>query len=243
MSRQPPATSAQRLVARQTGVVPVARQLAVLALGMASAAVIARTLSRITAQSAPLWVLAVIVSGVAFFSGLLLVAHWSMRSAVGNSPRPVVTGGVYLTASLLAAALLAYGSGIPPACYLAPLAAAGASAALTLAAARRRRSNAGRINALRRGAHVRGIVTDDGLAGFATTPEPKLATITVAFRDTDDVERWVTATAIQAPVQPIAAGDQVDVWFDAQTPGDTSRILVQHDNGASRIVAVGVSRR
>lgn len=73
------------------------------------------------------------------------------------------------------------------------------------------------------------------LAAFATTPNLKITTITVSFRDASNVERWVTVMATQAPSRPIAVGDSVDVWFDAAAPGDINRIVVEHDNGASRI--------
>jgi hypothetical protein len=79
-------------------------------------------------------------------------------------------------------------------------------------------------------------VTDDGLAAFIASPNPKITTITVSFRDASKVERWVTAMAIQAPSRPIVVGDRVDVRFDAAAPGNISRIVVEHDNGASRIV-------
>ena len=70
----------------------------------------------------------------------------------------------------------------------------------------------------------------------AATPNLKITPITVLFRDADGVERWVTVMATQAPSRPIAVGDSVDVWFDAAAPGDIGRIVVEHDNGASRIV-------
>ena len=47
--------------------------------------------------------------------------------------------------------------------------------------------------------------------------------------------------ATQSPSRPIAVGDSVDLWFDAAAPGDIRRILVEHDNGASRIAPVSPS--
>lgn len=233
-TRQPP-TSAERLAARQAGSASTTKQLGVLAMGAAGAAVIAGILGRVTEQTNPIWVLPIIALGVVCFIGFLATMGWTMRSAIGGAPRPVVTGGLYLTALLLAGGVVAYGSDAPRAAYLTPLTLAVTLAALATIGALRRRARFTKVTALRRGTHVQGTVTDDGLAAFAATPNLKIATITVSFRDASNVERWVTAMATQAPSRPIAVGDSVDVWFDAAAPGDISRIVVEHDNGVSRI--------
>lgn len=236
MSMQPPPTSAERLAARQAGSASIAKQLIVLAMGMAGAAVIAGVLSKVTAQTNPIWALPVITSGVLFFIGFLATMSWTIRSTIGNAPRPLVTGGIYLTASLLVGGVVAYGGGVPRAAYLTPLIIALASATLTIVGALQRQAKVTRIATLRRGAHVQGVVTDDGLAAFAATPNLKITTITVSFRDPSGGERWVRAVATQAPGRPIVVGDSVDVWFDPAAPGDVNRIVVEHDNGASRVV-------
>ncbi len=235
MSTRPPPTSAERLAARQVRSASVAQQLVVLAIGMTGAAIIARVLSTITEQTNPIWALPVIVSGFVCFFGLLATTAWTLRSAIGNAPRPIVTGCLYLAASLLVGGTVAYAGEVLRAYYLTPLTLSAVLVALSLIGALRRRTRARTIATLRRGTHVRGRVTDDGLAVFAATPNLKIATVTVSFEDAGSVSRWVTVTATQAPVRPIAVGDSVDLWFDAAAPDDISRIVVEHDNGASRI--------
>ncbi|MGO4700771.1 hypothetical protein [Dyella sp. 2RAB6] len=235
MNTRPPPTSAERLAARQASSASITKQLIVLAMGMAGAATIAGILGQVTEQSNPIWALPVIVSGVFCFIGFLATMSWTMRSTMGIAPRPVVTGGLYLTALLLVGGVVAYASAVPPAAYLTPLALAFALAALIAIGALRRRARIAKIAALRRGTHAQGTVTDDGLAAFASTPNLKITTVTVSFRDASNVERWVRVPATQAPGRPIAVGDSVDVWFDAAAPGDIGRIVVAHDNGASRI--------
>jgi hypothetical protein len=235
MSLQPPSTSAERLAARQASSASITKQLIVLAMGMTGAAVIAGVLGKVTEQTNPIWVLPVITSGFVCFIGFLATTSWTMRSAIGNAPRPIVTGGIYLVASLLVGGVVAYGGDVPRAAYMTPFAIAVTLAALTMIGVLRRRARVTTIATLQRGSHVQGSVTDDGLAAFAVTPNLKITTVTVSFRDASGVERWVTAMATQAPARPIAVGDSVDVWFDAAAPGDISRIVVEHDNGASRI--------
>lgn len=235
MSMQPPPTSAERLAARQASSPSITKQMVVLGMGVTGAAMIAGVLSTVTEQSNPIWALPVIASGFVCFIGFLATTSWTLRSAIGHAPRPVVSGGIYLIGSLLVGAVVAFSSGVPRAAYLTPLAVAFALAAMTAIGALRRRATVAKIAMLRRGAHVKGAVTDDGLAAFAATPNLKIARITVSFRDTSGAERWITAMATQAPGRPIAVGDSVDVWFDAAAPGDISRIVVAHDNGASRI--------
>ncbi|WP_266158008.1 hypothetical protein [Dyella silvatica] len=235
MNARPPPTSAERLAARQASSASITKQLSVLIMGMICAAAIAGILRWATEQTNPIWVLPVMASGFVCFIGFLATLSWTMRSAIGSTPRPVVTGGLYLTALLFVGGVVAYGSGVPRAAYLTPLTIAVVLAALTTIAALRRRARITKIATLRRGTHAKGTVTDDGLAEFAATPNLKITTITVSFRDASNVERWITPRATQAPSRPIAVGDSVDVWFDAAAPGDINRIVVEHDNGASRI--------
>lgn len=211
-------------------------------MGMTGAAVIAGVLGQITERTNPIWVLPVIMSGFVCFIGFLATMSWTMRSSIGSAPRPVVTGGHYLIASLLMGGIVAYGSDLPRVAYLTPLMMAVTLLALTLIGAVRRRARATTIARLRRGTHVHGTVTDDGLAAFAATPNLKITMITVSFRDTGHVERWVTVMATQAPGRPIAVGDSVNLWFDAAAPSDINRIVVEHDNGASRITPGRPSR-
>lgn len=236
MSTQPPPTSAERLAARQSASASIAKQLIVLGLGMAGAAVIAGTLGTVTERTNPIWVLPVIASGVLCFIGLLATTAWSMRSAVGQTPRPAVTGGDYLIACLLTGGVVAYASDVPRIAYLIPLALAALVTVLSVFGHLRRRVRTSRLDALQRGVRVEGTVTDDGLAEFGDTPNPKVAKLVVSFRDTSGVQRWVTVMALQAPTRAIAVGDRVDLWFDQAAPGDVKRIVVEHDNGASRIV-------
>ena len=241
MSTRPPPSSAERLAARQTSSASGTKQAIVLALGMAGAAVIAGVLGNVTEQTNPIWVLPVIVSGFACFLGLLATTSWTMRSSLGNAPRPVVTSGLYLSASLLVGSVVAFCSHVPRVGYLIPLALAVILAALSVMGALRRRGRLIRAATLRRGTHVLGTVTDDGLAAFGAPPNLKITTITVAFRDTSNAQRWISVMATQSPSRPIAVGDSVDLWFDAAAPGDIRRILVEHDNGASRIAPVSPS--
>jgi hypothetical protein len=235
-------TSAEYLATRQASSASITKQLVVLVMGMAGAAVIAGVLGKVTEQTNPIWVFPVIVSGFVCFIGFLATTSWTMRSAMGSAPRPVVTGGIYLAASLLAGGVVAYGSDVPRSAYLTPLTLAATLVALTMIGALRRRATVTKIASLRRGTRVKGTVTDDGLAAFAATPNLKITKITVSFRDTGNVGHWVTVMATQAPSRPIAVGDSVDVWFDAAAPGDINRIVVKHDNGASCIAPGRPSR-
>ncbi|WP_433653931.1 hypothetical protein ACQPW1_25080 [Nocardia sp. CA-128927] len=81
-----------------------------------------------------------------------------------------------------------------------------------------------------------GVVTSSGLEDFAATPNPKVARLTVEFTDNAGTRRWLTPTAYQVPGKPIDVDDEVVVWFDPERPGDIGRIVVEFDNGVSRIV-------
>lgn len=206
-----------------------------LGLGMAGAAVMAGVLGHVSEQSNPIWVVAVIAPGFVCFLGYLATTAWTMRSVMGMVSRPVVTGGIYLTSLLLVGGIVAYASDTPTLAHGIPLVLAGVVAALSMIGGLRRRARQSRTEDLRRGAHVQGTVTDDGLAEFADTPNVKLATITVTFRDLSGVQRWVSVMAVQTPGRLIEVGHTVDVWFDHTAPDNVSRIRVEHDNGVSRI--------
>lgn len=236
MSMQPPPTSAERLASRHGRAASLGLQLVVLILGVAGAATIAGVLGHVTQTSNPIWVLPVIVSGFICFIGLLASTTWGMRSLISQSRRPVVSGGRYLLALLLTGGAVAYASDTPTLAYAIPLALAAAVIVLMLVGGARRRAFRSRDADIRGGAHVEGTVTDDGLAAFGHTPNQKLATITVTYRDLSGLHRWVQVIAAQSPARPIEVGHTVDVWFDHTAPDDVRRIRLAHDNGASRIV-------
>lgn len=219
-----------------------AKQVAVLGLGLGGAAVIAGVLGHVSDQTNPIWVLPVIASGFVCFLGYLATTAWTVRSTVGLASRPVLTGGRYLASLLLVGGVVAWASDTPTAAHVTPLALAGVLVVLALLGGVRRRARMSHTDALRRGTHVQGTVTDDGLAEFPDTPNLKLATLAVTFRDLSGVQRWVSVQAAQAPGRPVEVGQLVDVWFDSAAPDDLSKIVVDHDNGASRIVQVRPER-
>ncbi|MFI5428330.1 hypothetical protein [Aeromicrobium sp. UC242_57] len=241
MSTQQPPTSAERVAARSSTVASTTKQLVVLAVGMTGAGIIAGVLGSVSATSNPIWVLPVIVSGFACFLGLLATTAWSMRSRIGLAPAPLITSGVYLGCVLAVGGLVAMSVETPRPAYLVPLAAAAAVAALSILSRARVRGWHARQERLRSGAHAAGQVTDDGLAVFADSPTIKLATITITFRDLQGVQRWVTSLAVQSLSRPIQVGDDVEVWFDGADPGNLKRIVVEHDNGVSRLAPGKVS--
>lgn len=236
MSLQPPSITAERLASRHGRPAPLALQLVVLVLGVAGAVTMAAILAHVTERTNPIWVLPVIVSGVICFVGLLASTTWGMRSLISQHRRPVVSGGRYLLALLLTGGAVAYAGDTPTLAYAIPLALAVVVFVLMLVGGVRRRTSRSRNDDIRGGAHVAGTVTDDGLAAFGHTPNQKLATITVTYRDLSGLHRWVQVIAAQSPARPIAVGHTVDVWFDHTAPDDVRRIRLAHDNGASRIV-------
>lgn len=167
MSTQPPPTSAERLLAGQRAVASAPQQLTVLGLGIVGAGVVAGVLGSVSATTNPIWVLPVIVSGTFCFIGLLATTAWTIRSRIGQTPRPAVGVGPYLICLLVTGGVVAFAGDAPP-----------------LASA---------------------------------------------------IQRWVSVPATQVPGRPISVGDEVDLWFDPGSPGDARRIVVAHDNGASRL--------
>lgn len=240
---QPPPTSAERVAARHQTTASTAKQLVVLAAGALGAATIAAILGTVTETSNPLWVIPVIFSGFVCFVGLLSTGTWTVQSRIAGKPSPRVTSGVFVASVLLVGGLVALERDTPRAAYVVPLAAAAVVMLLSAQARLRRRARVSRQERLRQGFRVSATVTDDGLAEFPDTPNVKLATITVSFRDHSGTTRWVTVPAAQTPGRPIAVGDKVDLWFDPSDPGNASRIVVEHDNGASRVIPGGVSAR
>ncbi|MEU7144144.1 hypothetical protein ABZ942_32185 [Nocardia sp. NPDC046473] len=69
-------------------------------------------------------------------------------------------------------------------------------------------------------------------------PSPWVVSIglTVVFTDNVGTQRWLTPTAFQVPGKPNGIDDEVVVRFDPEDPGDIARIVVEVDNGVSRIV-------
>lgn len=204
--------------------------------GTLAAASIAGILGSVSDDSNPVWVLPVIVSGMACFLGLLATSAWSMRALTAQLERPRVGSGIYLTCIVLTGGVVAWLNDTPPLAYEIPFVMGGFFGAMTLWGGVRRRSRSAQRERLRSGARVTGTVTDDGLAEFGQTPNLKVAAITVSFPDYTGATRWVTVSALQSPARPISVGQQVDVWFDASAPGNTAKIVVEHDNGASRII-------
>lgn len=243
MSTQPPPTSAERVAARHQTTASTSKQLVVLAAGALGAATIAAVLSTVSETSNPLWVVPVIFSGFVCFVGLLSTGTWTVQSRIAGKPSPRVTSGVFVASVLLVGGLVALACNTARATYLVPLAAAAVVVLLSALSRWRRHARSSRQERLRHGSRVSATVTDDGLAEFPDTPNVKLATITVSFRDHSGTARWVTVPAAQSPGRPIAVGDEVDLWFDPSVPGDASRIVVEHDNGSSRIIPGGVSAR
>lgn len=235
MSMQPPPTSAELLAARNNPKASTTKQIVVLGMGMVAAGVMAGILGSISERSNPLWVLPVILSGMFCFIGFLATTAWTMRSRIGMSDTPVITTGAYLACVLATGGLVALYVEAPRLAHLIPLAAAAVIALLSLLGRLRNRARSARRDRLRSGAHVTGQVTDDGLAVFGDTPNIKLATIAITFRDLQGSQRWVTSMSVQSPSNPIKVGDSVDVWFDASDPGNVKRIVVAHDNGVSRL--------
>lgn len=237
MSLTQPPSSAARFAARRRNTSP-GLQTAVLGLGLLAAAGLAWGI--VEAAGNPWWVLACLAAGAVLLLGLVATTLWSSRAALAGAPAPRIGVGVYATGVLAAGAVTAYArfrQGDAPALAWAVL---GGLAVLALAATAWLRVGRGargrRLERLRGGRRAVGTVTDDGLAEFATTPNRKLATLTVSFPDHLGNERWVRVSAVQAPGTPLAVGDRVDVWFDPAHPDDLSRILVEGGNGESVVV-------
>lgn len=240
MSTQQPISTADRITARSQRGASALVQFVVLAVAAVAATVLGWVVAGVDAQSGPLWVLAVIPAGIICFAAFLLATTWSMRAAVAGVAAPRVGGGVLLAAMLAcgAAAVLvrAQGDDVPQWAWAVPAALALIVAALTLLAGARRRRGAARRVRLRSGRQVEATITDDGLAAFAPSPNPKIATLTVMFYDNAGAQRWVRTGALQAPGRPLGVGEMATLWFDPAHPDDVSRILIEADNGASRII-------
>lgn len=239
MSTHQPPTSAERVLARHGRGPSALLQVVVLVVGAAAAVVEASILTAITATSNPVWVLPVIVAGFAIFGGFIATTAWSARAALAVGGPTSIGGGRYLAVVLLAGGLTTLaladerlerriGAGL--------LVAAVALVVLSVLASMRRGLRVRRARRLSEGRRVVGVVTDDGLAEFPDSPNPKIATLTIRFRDDLGTERWITRRAVQVPGALIAAGTEVDVWFDPQDPADEHRILARHDNGTSRLI-------
>ncbi|MET9486962.1 hypothetical protein [Nocardia sp. NPDC006630] len=232
MSTVPPA-SRPRLPDRSGP--SMTKQYVVLVMGTAAAGLMAFSGTRIATE--PIWLLGLIPPLPLVFLGLLATTAWLSHSAVSGRPRSAVGPVHYLACTTFVAGLvLVTGSGVKwVGVGLLSVTALAVVVLLILAVVRpRRRAAAAAVRT--RSVKVTGVVTDDGLARFAQTPSPKLATITVRFVDAAGVPRWVTPKAFQLRSRPIAVDDEVTVWFDPADPGDLSRIVVEKDNGSSHVI-------
>lgn len=239
MSTSEPPTSADRVLARHGRGPSGVLQATVLLLGAAGAAVIATVLTTVTQQSNPIWILPVIASGFVVFLGLLATGSWAARATLRLGGPTVVGGARYLVVVLLVGGLVVLvrsdgrpGTGVG----IGLLAGAALFALMTIHRGVRRRRNVRSTARLREGHPVVGVVTDDGLAEFPDSPNPKLVSVVVKFRDLQGTDRWVTRRATQVPGGLITVGTEVDVWFDPADPGEVRKIHVEHDNGISRIL-------
>lgn len=213
------------------------KQGVVLLMGTAGAGLMAFSGTRIATE--PMWLLGLIPPLPLVFLGMLATTAWLTHTAVSGRPRTAVGPIDYLACtSFVAGSILVVSSGVVVKWVgggllsVTALAVAGLLILPVVRARRRAAAVAVRTSSIK----VTGIVTDDGLAGFAHTPSPKLATITVQFVDAAGVDRWVTPKALQLRARPIAVGDEVTVWFDPAEPGDLSRIVVEKDNGSSHVI-------
>lgn len=240
MSTQEPISTVEGITARSRRGASASLQFVVLVVASFAAAVLGWVLAVVDAQTGPLWVLAAIPAGIVCFAAFLVASAWSMRAAVAGVTAPRVGGGVLLVAMLACGAAAvrvgAQDHDVPPWAWAVPAALALLVAALALVGGARRRRGAATRNRLRSGRRVEATITDDGLAAFAPSPNPKIATLTVMFHDNAGAQRWVQTGALQAPGRPLGVGETAALWFDPARPDDVSRILIEADNGASRII-------
>lgn len=191
-------------------------------------------------DSEPVWLLAVIPSLWVVSIGLIVVVAWRSKTVVAGFERTWVGPVEYLAAvSVVAGVVLVVrddartaqlvGSGL--------LVFALLLVALSAIGHLNRRWKRGAAAKLRlRSVRTSGVVTSTGLEDFPATPNPKIAQLTVVFTDNVGTRRWLTPTAFQVPGKPIDIDDEVVVWFDPDDPGAIGRIVVEFDNGVSRIV-------
>ncbi|RJO70676.1 hypothetical protein D5S18_26060 [Nocardia panacis] len=217
------------------------KQTIFLAFGVSAGVLLAVSVPRVGRD--PLWLLALLPAVWIVMIGMIVVSAWRMKTAVLGSRRSALGPVEYLAAvSAVAGSVLS----IPGSAQTVRL-AGGASLILALLMLTlmvvgylirwRRRIAASGLRA--RAVRARGVVISTGLEGFPATPNPKVVRLSVAFTDRAGTRRWLTPTALQVPAHPIAVDDEVAVWFDPEHPGDIARIVVEFDNGSSRIVRTG----
>lgn len=238
MSTTPPSMSRSERVRLTAERGPsVTKQCVIVFLGAVCAAVMAYSATRI---AEPIWLLGLIPPLPLLFLGFLATTAWRMHSVVSARARTLVGPLEYLgvgTAVAGATLLVAGSTDLERLIGSVLIAVAGVLVLLILTGfatrARRRRSAVAQRD---RNIQTAGIVVDNGLSDFPVTPNTKLATITVEFVDNTGVQRWLTPKAYQVPAKPIDVGDVVNVSFDPAEPGDISRIVVEFDNGVSRVI-------
>ncbi|OYD70441.1 hypothetical protein BDB13_4059 [Rhodococcus sp. OK302] len=227
MSTMPPTMNRHERFHKATQRGPsTTKQFLILAMGTACATIMAFSGTRIVE---PVWLIGLIPPLPLFFLGFIATASWRLNSSVSGRVRTVIGPLGYLgCASVVAGAILVAEdmSEAPKLVGRVLIAFTCLLAFLAVVAFVARRVSRNSIEKQRnRGMRSIGVVTDDGLAGFPKTPNPKLANITVRFIDNSGVERWLTPTAYQIPAQPINIDDEVTVWFDPENPGDISKSL------------------
>ncbi|MEV6559840.1 hypothetical protein AB0M22_29255 [Nocardia sp. NPDC051756] len=235
MSTVPPRSGVERRI-RRAGPSGV-KQAVFLACGVVAGALLSASAPRVGSQ--PLWLFALIPSLWVAMIGLIVVSAWRTKTVVAGVARTWVGPVEYLAAGSGVAGVVPYlsgdtgiarliGSGLLVfAVFLVGLAAVGYLHRW------RQRGAAGALRA--RSVRTLGVVTSTGLQEFPATPNPKMARLTVEFTDDAGTRRWLTPSAFQVPGNPIDIDDEVVVWFDPEDPGDIARIVVEFDNGVSRI--------
>lgn len=214
------------------------KQVVFLVCGVVAGALLSVSAPRIGSQ--PLWLLALIPSLWVAMIGLIVVSAWRTKTVIAGVARTWVGPVEYLAAGSGVAGVVPYltgdtgiarliGNGLLVfAVFLVGLA--------TFGYLRRWRQRGASANVRARSVRTRGVVTSTGLQEFAATPNPKVARLAVEFTDNAGTRRWLTPTAFQVPANPIDIDDEVVVWFDPEEPGDIARIVVEFDNGVSRII-------
>ncbi|WP_405494326.1 hypothetical protein [Nocardia sp. NBC_00511] len=206
--------------------------------GVGAAGLLGVSVPRIGGE--PIWLVGMLPAMWTVGIGLIVVSAWRMKTAVLEAERTVVGPVEFLAAGCASAGGVLWFSGGTQLIGVVSgvlLGVAVGLVALMVAGflnRSRRRGVAARVRAA--AVSARGVVTSTGLQDFPATPNPKVATLTVVFTDHVGTRRWLTPTALQVPANPIGMDDEVVVWFDPEDPGDVGRIVVEFDNGVSRIL-------
>ena len=75
-------------------------------------------------------------------------------------------------------------------------------------------------------APVTGSVTNQGYTHFGDA-DKILTAVTYSFRDGAGVQRWVKRPATIYVRDPLATGEEVDVWFDPMDPANEQKIVIR----------------